>query len=73
MLKELSTTRTETLSMKEGGRMVNIMDREHTTKVGDKYTGQWDDNKGQGEIKYKDGKKYIKSISFVSPFYLTLT
>ena len=28
------------------------------TKNGDKYTGQWDDWKGKGEIKYKNGKKY---------------
>ena len=28
-------------------------------KDGDKYTGQWDDWKGQGEINYKDGTKYI--------------
>ena len=26
---------------------------------GDKYTGQWDDKKGQGEINYEDGTKYI--------------
>ena len=25
---------------------------------GDKYTGQWDGGKGQGEINYKDGTKY---------------
>ena len=25
---------------------------------GDKYTGIWDGGKGQGEINYKDGKKY---------------
>ena len=25
---------------------------------GDKYTGQWDDEKGQGQINYKDGTKY---------------
>ena len=27
-------------------------------KYGDKYTGQWDGYKGQGEINYKDGTKY---------------
>ena len=25
---------------------------------GDKYTGIWDDWKGQGEVNYKDGNKY---------------
>ena len=25
---------------------------------GNKYTGQWDDGKGQGEINYRDGEKY---------------
>ena len=28
------------------------------TTDGDKYTGQWDDGKGQGEVNYKDGNKY---------------
>ena len=39
--------------------MVKELDREHTTKDGDKYTGIWDGDKGQGEVNYKDGKKYI--------------
>ena len=36
----------------------------HSTRIllykdnGDKYTGIWDKNKGQGEINYKDGTKY---------------
>ena len=30
------------------------------TNNGDKYTGIWDNSlKGQGEVNYKDGKKYI--------------
>ena len=29
------------------------------TEDGDKYTGIWDRSKGQGEVNYKDGKKYI--------------
>ena len=28
---------------------------------GDKYIAQWDWNKGQGEINYKNGTKYISS------------
>ena len=28
------------------------------TEDGDKYTGIWDDWKGQGEVNYKDGNKY---------------
>ena len=37
----------------------------HSTRIllydrfGDKYTGIWDDWKGQGEVNYDDGKKYI--------------
>ena len=37
----------------------------HSTRIllyndcGFKYTGQWDDYKGQGEINYKNGFKYI--------------
>ena len=36
----------------------------HSTRIllykknGDKYTGQWDGNEGQGEINYTDGTKY---------------
>ena len=36
----------------------------HSTRIllytynGDRYTGIWDDWKGQGEVNYKDGKKY---------------
>ena len=30
----------------------------HLYRDGDKYTGQWDDLKGQGEVSYTDGTKY---------------
>ena len=35
----------------------------HSTRIllyyyGDKYTGIWDGREGQGEVNYKDGKKY---------------
>ena len=40
------------------------------TEDGDKYTGQWDDGKGQGEINYKDGTKYTGHWDRWNGYYL---
>ena len=59
MVKEHITTTTET-------SMIRVEDSKKygqgTMYInGDKYIAQWDWNKGQGEINYKDGTKYISS------------